>query len=206
LFDGAVHPGVAPPRGDLRRVVVNAGIRAIPPPDPALHAPARSAMLPRRWVPARAEEETGMAESDPVARNKEVVARFVEEVWNRGNPAAMEDLCHPDLVDHSDRFGTALGPGRRAALTAQFERALGRPRVAVHDLFGERDLVAARGTLTGTHQEEWFGVAPAGRRVAIDGVLIARLREGRIAELWVHYDAEELVRQLRGEAPHAPPG
>jgi predicted ester cyclase len=146
-----------------------------------------------------------MAEGDLVARNKAVVARFVDEVWNRGNPAAMEELCHPDLVDHSDRFGTALGPGRREALTEQFEQALGGPRVVVHDLFGERDLVAARGTLTGMHQEEWFGVAPEGRKVVIDGVLIARLREGRIAELWMHYDSEELVRQMRGEAPHALP-
>jgi predicted ester cyclase len=81
-----------------------------------------------------------------------------------------------------------------------FRAAFPDLRVATHDLFGERDLVAARGTLHGTQAHEFFGVMPAGRKVAIDGALIARLRGVNIAELWLHYDAEELVRQLRGEA------
>jgi predicted ester cyclase len=140
-----------------------------------------------------------MSATETAEANKDVVRRLVEEAWNGNRPDLLDDLCWPDLVDHSTSFGTTEGLAEPRRVSELFRAAFPDLRVETHDLFGERDLVAARGTLHGTQARELFGVEPTGRRVAIDGVLVARLRSGKIAELWLHYDAEGLVRQLRGE-------
>jgi predicted ester cyclase len=139
--------------------------------------------------------------TETVEANKAVVRRLVEEAWNGNRPDLLDELCWPDIVEHLPRFGTTEGLSEPRRTAELFRAAFPDLRVVTHDLFGERDLVAARGTLHGTQARELFGVAPMGRSVAIDGVLMARLRGGKIAELWLHYDAEALVRQLRGEEP-----
>jgi predicted ester cyclase len=133
--------------------------------------------------------------------NKAVVRRLVEEAWNGNRPDLLDELCWPDIVEHLPRFGTTEGLAEPRRTAELFRAAFPDLRVVTHDLFGERELVAVRGTLHGTQARELFGVAPTGRLVAMDGVLVARLRDGKIAELWLHYDAEGLVSQLRGEEP-----
>jgi predicted ester cyclase len=142
-----------------------------------------------------------MPATESLEANKAVVRRLIEEAWNGNRPDLLDELCWPDFVDHQVRFGTSEGLAEPRRVATLFRAAFPDLRVATHDLFGERDLVAARGTLYGTQAREFFGVEPAGRRIAVDGVLIARLRGERIAEVWLHYDAEGLVRQLRGEEP-----
>jgi predicted ester cyclase len=143
--------------------------------------------------------------TESIETNKAVVRRMLEEAWNGDRPDLLDELCWPDVVDHAPRVGTTEGLAEPRRAAESFRAAFPDMRVAIHDLFGERDLVATRGTLHGTQAQEFFGVAPTGRRVAVDGVLVARLRDGKIAELWLHYDAEELVRQLRGEEPSPRP-
>jgi steroid delta-isomerase-like uncharacterized protein len=138
------------------------------------------------------EEENPMS----VAENKAIVRRYIEEVWNQGNLEVIDDLCHLDVVGHSDHFGATFGTEERRRVTGAFQRAFPGIILEIHDLFGESDLVAARGTMRGAQQREILGVAPQGRRINVDGVLLARLRDGKIAELWVHYDFEALLNQL----------
>ena len=47
-----------------------------------------------------------------IADNKALVRRFYEEVWNRGNLAAADDIFRDDYVRHDLRPGNAL-PARR---------------------------------------------------------------------------------------------
>ena len=142
-----------------------------------------------------------MSATESVEANKAVVRRLVEEAWNGNRPDLLDELCWPDIVEHLPRFGTTEGLSEPRQTAELFRAAFPDLRVVTHDLFGERDLVAARGTLHGTQARELFGVAPMGRSVAIDGVLMARLRGGKIAELWLHYDAEALVGDLIAAIP-----
>ena len=68
--------------------------------------------------------------------------------------------------------------------------------------------MAIRVTGTGTHQGDFQGIAPTGRRVTATGVGI-----GRIVESWAEYDVLGLLRQLgalpepeRATASVRPPG
>jgi len=131
-----------------------------------------------------------------VEDNKETVRRYIEDVWNQGNLDLIDELCETDVVSHTDHYGSTVGAADRRRVAAAFLAAFPGLYLEIHDLFGERDLVAARGTMRATQEQEVFGIPPQGRHVTVDGVLMARLRDGKISELWVHYDFEGFLRQL----------
>jgi len=70
-------------------------------------------------------------------------------------------------------------------------------RIVEHDMLAEDDRVASRWTASGTHTGVPFGAAPAsGRRFAISGMSVYRLRDGRIVEGWVNDDNLGMPTQL----------
>jgi len=47
-----------------------------------------------------------------------------------------------------------------------------------------------------THQGELMGIAPTGNRVTFTGIAIARIEDGKVAEIWENYDALGMMQQL----------
>lgn len=73
----------------------------------------------------------------------------------------------------------------------------------VEGVIAEGDRVVIRVIGQGTHEGEFQGIPPTGRRVIATGVGIGRLAHGRIAETWAAYDALGLMRQV---CAFPPPG
>ena len=65
------------------------------------------------------------------------------------------------------------------------------------------DSIASHITGTGTHQGEFLGVAPTGRRVTIPEFAIYHLEDDRIARVWGTVDHAAVLAQLSvtGESP-----
>ncbi len=64
------------------------------------------------------------------------------------------------------------------------------------DLLVDSDKVVTRRILQGTHRGEFMGIAPTGKAVAVGGVWLLHLRDGRIQEQWVYFDALGLLHQV----------
>jgi steroid delta-isomerase-like uncharacterized protein len=117
--------------------------------------------------------------------NKQLVLRFYDELWNRGNFDAADELVADDYVRHDLRPGNApAGPAGQKAVAQRFRAAFPDIRLEVESLVAEGDLVVARWTISGTHSGPWGDVAPTGRRVRFVGVNFFRLADGKIAEIW----------------------
>jgi steroid delta-isomerase-like uncharacterized protein len=117
--------------------------------------------------------------------NKRLVVRFYEELWNRGDYDAADELVAADYVRHDLRPGDAPpGPAGQKAVAQRFRSAFPDVRLEVEALVAERDLVVARWTMSGTHQGSWGDVKPTGRRVRFSGVNFFRIADGKIAEIW----------------------
>ncbi len=69
-------------------------------------------------------------------------------------------------------------------------------RHEIQYLIAEGDLVAAGITLHMTHTGQYEGIAPTGRPVSIEEIVVVRLREGKIAEEWAVVDFAALQQQL----------
>lgn len=69
-------------------------------------------------------------------------------------------------------------------------------RFTSSDLIAEGDFVAYRDTWTGTHQADFMGLAPTGKRFSISGIGAYRIEGGKIAEDRVAEDLMGMMQQL----------
>jgi predicted ester cyclase len=128
--------------------------------------------------------------------NKALVRRYIEEVFNQRNLAAVETFLAPHGIDHTlpPTLPTDL-TGTKTAI-AMFLRAVPDLQVTLEDVVAEGDRVAVRYTSRGT-QRGPFGPIPAtGRPVQISSYLTARIADGKIVEMWGLDDQLGLLQQL----------
>jgi steroid delta-isomerase-like uncharacterized protein len=133
-----------------------------------------------------------------VEANKRLVERFYEEVWGRGNVGFAHEVFGHDYVRHDLRpTNAAPGPAGQARIAEQFRHAFPDLEWRVDLVLGDRDLVAARWTASGTHTGSWGDLSPTGKRAVFSGVNIFRFDEdGKVAEIWNHRDDLGLMEQL----------
>jgi len=69
-------------------------------------------------------------------------------------------------------------------------------QLKVERVIAEGDTVAAPLRFTGTHQGEFAGIAPTGRRATVAMTEMTRFRNGKCAEHWGVADLAGLMAQL----------
>jgi steroid delta-isomerase-like uncharacterized protein len=135
------------------------------------------------------------AAADPEA-NKALIRRFVQAVYDRHDPTALDEFIAPLMVDYTAPPGVPPGlAGARRGVT-QFLTAFPDLHVEVEDIIAERDFVVVRITESGTHQGELAGLPPTGRRASWPGMWMFRIANGQIVERWVIVDIFSLLVQL----------
>ena len=136
-------------------------------------------------------------------RNKRVVAEFVERCQNQHDLAAADEIFHPEFVNHYAPGGQPYSaePGHPGAPFQRFYRmllsAFPDAAVTIDEQIAERDLVATRKTLRGTHRGELWGLPPTANGVELEFIDIFRIRDGKLAEHWTHMDFDALRAQMR---------
>jgi steroid delta-isomerase-like uncharacterized protein len=133
-----------------------------------------------------------------VSQGKQVVRRVVEEMWNRGDAEAIEELIHEDLVEHGAFGGEAGGRADAERTVIGFRAAFPDLRLEIADLVGEGEHVVLRWSGAGTHRAPFMGAAPSGNRVEIEGIDIYRVVDGKVVEHWGYPDVLALMKQLGG--------
>ncbi|MGE5273125.1 MAG: ester cyclase [Verrucomicrobiota bacterium] len=135
--------------------------------------------------------------------NRALLKRLYDEVINGRDLDLIDELLSDDFVEHEDFPG--IPPTREGVKQtfAMFYAAFPDIHFQVEDLLAEGDLVAARVTVTGTHQGEFMGIPATGRSVEVAAMDFVSFREGKATAHWGISDMVSLLRQL-GVMP--PPG
>lgn len=130
-------------------------------------------------------------------QNKRVKRRLIEEVWNRGNFDVVDELVAGDYVGHSSSSAEdTQGPAGYRQFYAALRRAFPDLTFTVEDQIAEGDRVVTRWSAHGTHEGEFQGIPPTGRRGTITGITIGRIANGKITECWTNADDLGLMRLL----------
>lgn len=136
--------------------------------------------------------------------HKAVVSQFISETFERFSGEHLHHLLTEDFHAHPwAGAGIPDGPGGMARVAAFLGEKFSNARVVVHDLLAEGDRVVARYTFEADHTGELAGTAPTGRRIRLPGILIARLRDGKIAEYWREEDQLGMLAQIGAVAAPA---
>ena len=100
--------------------------------------------------------------------NKALARRSVEEIWGKGNLAAVDEFYADDFVWHWAPPGVASNRGGyKQFVTASFA-AFSDVRCPVEDIISEGDKVVVRWTWLCTHTGEYMGIAPTDKQITVE--------------------------------------
>jgi predicted ester cyclase len=123
--------------------------------------------------PPQIEGETTMSLED----NKAIVRRYLNEPWNQGNLAILDELCAPGFCINGI---ASLAEIKRAIFEAR--RAFPDIHDTIEEIIAEGDTVVIRWTITGTHRGVYEGIPPTGKPIKFTGITIVHLCDGKIVE------------------------
>src|SRR5829696_3415646 len=89
--------------------------------------------------------------------NEALVRRYFEEVWAKGNVAAVDEFMAPNYVEHTGPPGSPPGRDTLKQYIAMFHEAFPDARGVLHDILAQGDRVVYRWSTSGTHLGEWAG-------------------------------------------------
>jgi predicted ester cyclase len=124
---------------------------------------------------------------------------LLEQLFAAGDAGELDrfdDLLHDAVITHAP-FGLST-TGRDAERNSWRRAKLAMPdlRHEFQAVLREGPMESARCVVTGTMNGEYGGIRAVNAPFRIDQALFARIRDGKIEELWEIVDAESLLRQL----------
>jgi steroid delta-isomerase-like uncharacterized protein len=132
--------------------------------------------------------------------NEEMIAvyrRLVDDVWNRGDPAAVDEIFAPEFVGNDPAPPNLLrGPEGMKRFVAQMRAAFPDWTVTTDDVMVDGDKLVSRWTVCGTHRGPFAGVEPTGKQIEMHGMSIHRIVGGKIVENWHGVDKLGMLRQI----------
>ena len=137
--------------------------------------------------------------------NKEKARRMMEEAFGQGKLEVVDEVLDADFVcyDPNSESGAVRGADTIKQEIEWFRNAIPDLTYTVDDQVAEGEKVVSRYTATGTHEGEFFGVAPTGARIEMSGIQIYRFDEnGKMVEEWPEYDMLGAMKQM-GAVPES---
>lgn len=128
--------------------------------------------------------------------NEKLLERYISEVWDEGNPKAVERFAAKSFRRHGRPGSEPLDRDAQIERLTGFKTAFPDIEIVVDGVVADDQHIAFRSTMTGTHRGELMGIAPTGREVTVQLVDIIRVERGKFAEQWGGPDMLDLVRQL----------
>jgi predicted ester cyclase len=141
-----------------------------------------------------------------VEESKDLIQRYIKAVDDNQTSdwSVIDEFIAEDFVAHNPPApGVSLDrEGMKQA--AEFFRKATPGRHEIRMQVAEDDLVVSHIVGRGVHEGELMGIPPTNKEVESDGIVIHRVRDGKIVEYWSVVDVAKLLQQV-GAMP-GPPG
>lgn len=125
--------------------------------------------------------------------NKALVVRLIEEVWNKHNTQALDDLLDPAYYDYGytprNREGFEL-------TLAVMQQAFPGHQTTIEEIVGEGDTVAVCQTLRGKHTGPFRNIPASGKQIEIGGYRFFKIANGKIISHRGLLDLPSLLQQI----------
>jgi len=142
---------------------------------------------------------------DPIPSPAEVMIRFAEEILNKQNLSAIDEIAADDFVELDPIHGQPPGrDGLKTFLATVLFPAFPDQEWVTHERVNDGDEVVSRFTLYGTHQGAFMGIPATGRRIAVKGVVIDRVVGGKWKDSRILLDNLGLLQQQGAAAAPTP--
>ena len=128
--------------------------------------------------------------------NKTIARRILNDLVVEMNLEKIDEYFSPDVTVHVPFL--EMPPGREGirSLYSSFPGAIADVELTFEDQIAEGDRVVTRWSSIFTHTGDLFGVPSTGKRVKQSGIMIYRIKDGRVVEQWAEANMWGLMQQL----------
>ena len=129
--------------------------------------------------------------------NKAIARRFVEEGFNKGNPALADEIIASNFVNHDP--GTPplpAGPEGYKQLVTMYRTGFPDIQLTVENLIAEGDKVVSRWTARGTNTGALGDISPTGKQFTVTGISVFTIAGGKVVEQRTNWDTLGMLQQL----------
>jgi steroid delta-isomerase-like uncharacterized protein len=114
--------------------------------------------------------------------NKQFYRSYIEDMWNKRNPAAAERYLAPHFIEHNQNLPPGLD-GRKK-FVASVLAAFSDYHAEIQEVIAEGDKVVARVVWTGTQDGPYLGRPATGKKLRFSTADFFRMENGKFAEHW----------------------
>jgi steroid delta-isomerase-like uncharacterized protein len=132
---------------------------------------------------------------------KQLVNRFVDELWNERRLDVADAIIAKDCVTHQLRSGAPAGavprgPEAIKEHVAGWIASFPDLRFTIEQMVSEGNRVVMQLRMEGTHRGAWLGIPASGKKIQIRMFTVHRVEGGKIVEDWVLVESLGLFEQL----------
>lgn len=131
-----------------------------------------------------------------MADNKALAQRFINEVFNQGNLATIEELVDDGFVEHEEFPGISADKAGLATFVTTLRDAFPDINFEIVAMAADGDEVWIHNISRGTHKGEFMGVPATGNSIEVAAIDRVRVRDGRMVEHWGVTDVMTMMQQL----------
>lgn len=128
--------------------------------------------------------------------NIAVVGRFVEEVINQGRLDVCDQIVAENFIELDPLPDQQQGRQGLKDVIAMMRAAFPDIDWKIDETIAAVDKVVSRFTWTGTHRGAFLGIPATGKPVTVNGVVIDRIANGRMADSRILMDTLGMMQQL----------
>ena len=126
--------------------------------------------------------------------NEAIYRRLIEEGFNQGNLAVVDELVAPDAQEH--QRGSADGIEGTKGTIRYLRSAFPDFKITIDEIVVSGDKVWARQKGGGTNLGSFAGHPPTGIKAFTDVIDVVRIEDGKIVEHWGVPDQLGMMMQL----------
>lgn len=131
-----------------------------------------------------------------VEQNKQVIIRFNNEFFAKGNTKITKELLASSFVNHTAPPNAPKDASVMIQFITAFHKGFSDVSIEIFEVLGEDDKVSLRKTITGTHTDEFMGKQATGKKVVLNVIEIDVLKDGKITDHWSRNDFMQVIGGL----------
>jgi steroid delta-isomerase-like uncharacterized protein len=137
----------------------------------------------------------------PIEQTKAIAQRWMDEIWQKAGPSAMDEILASDFTFNYAAPG--VKPDREGYKQTLRDIYAGFPDIkfTTEDIVVEGDKAAVYWKGRGTHKGQYWGIAPTGKQVTMAGISIINAAGGKIVEEIGYTNMMELMQELGALPP-----
>jgi predicted ester cyclase len=125
--------------------------------------------------------------------------RWFEEVWNKGREDAIDELFAEDGIGHglpTENGEPIRGPKEFKPFFRKFREAFPNIKVVVEETVSDGEKIACVCRVSAVHEGEGIGVNPTNQPIDFTGMVMVKIKDGKIVESWNCFDFMTMYSQV----------